>query len=163
MASLGSSSGLLFITGFINDLEAMGNVVLITLENDTTLGRAETSGESRRKSSERCREAADGSRGPGNTTAGFYLIQAPRAFLWFSPDKRAPIAFVDVEEAHERSDRRVWFEAGTHGEPSRCPRWRDGAWPAVLAAQGPGRTKSIGSQRRLISEVLPASILYSGA
>lgn len=83
MASLGSSSGLLFITGFINDLEAMGNVVLITLENDTTLRRAEMSGESRKASSERCREAADGNRGPGDTTAGFYVIQALGAFLQF--------------------------------------------------------------------------------
>lgn len=61
----------------------MGNVVLITLENDTTLRRAEMSGESRKASSERCREAADGNRGPGDTTAGFYVIQALGTFLQF--------------------------------------------------------------------------------
>lgn len=58
MALLGSSSDLLLITGFINDVEAMGNEVLITLEKDTTLGRIESSSESRRKSSKRSREAA---------------------------------------------------------------------------------------------------------
>lgn len=84
MASLGSSSGLLLITDFINDLEAIGNVALITSENNTILGRPETSGESRRKSSERCREAADGSRGLGDTTEGFNLIQGPGLFLQFS-------------------------------------------------------------------------------
>lgn len=57
----------------------MENVVLITLENHTMLGKAERSSKSR----ERCRKAVDGSRGP----VGFYLIQAPEAFVRFSPDK----------------------------------------------------------------------------
>lgn len=98
MASLGSSSRLLSITSFIKDLKAMENIVLITLENHTVLGRAESSSKSR----ERCRKAVDGSRGP----VRFYLIQAPGAFVWFSPDKRALVSFVDVEGAHERPDRR---------------------------------------------------------
>ena len=46
--------------------------MLITLENEATLGRAETRGESRRTSGERYRESAHRSRGPGDTTAGFY-------------------------------------------------------------------------------------------
>lgn len=28
--------------------------------------------------------------------------------------------FVDMEGIHERSDKKVWFNAGTHGKPSRC-------------------------------------------
>lgn len=57
----------------------MENVVLITLENHTMLGKAERSSKSR----ERCRKAVDGSRGP----VRFYLIQAPEAFVQFSPIK----------------------------------------------------------------------------
>lgn len=134
-ASLCSSSHLLSIASFIKDLKAMENVVLITLENHTMLGKAERSSKSR----ERCRKAVDGSRGP----VGFYLIQAPEAFVRFSPDKE-----------HQY---RLWVQRGpmrgqTGGlvgdrypwEPSRC-------W-----------IKSMGLERWLISEVLPASGLYGG-
>lgn len=132
MASLGSSSGLLLITDFINDLEAIGNVALITSENHTILGRPETSGESRRKSGERCREAADGSRGLGNTTTRFNLIQGPGLFFTIFPEKRALVVFVDMEGIHERSDKKVWFKAPM-GSLLAVFKGGDGALPMVLA------------------------------
>lgn len=161
MALLGSSSGLLFITGFINDLEAMGNVVLITLENNTTLGRTETSGGSRRKSSERCRDAADGSRGLGDTTAGFYLIQAPGAVLQFSPDKRGLIAFVDVEGV-PREVRQEGLVRGRHPWGAFPPPSVEEWCLACSIGHTGSRQNKIGSEGWLTAEVLPASRLYSG-
>lgn len=85
-----------FVTAFIKDLEAVGKVVLITLENDgMSMGRAETGGESGRQSSKTRREAVMGAEGRRIPQRDLIRLGFRGLFSSFSSKKRPAIAFVD--------------------------------------------------------------------
>lgn len=72
--------------------------------------------------------------------------------------------FVDVEGIHERSDKRVWFKAGTMGSLLIALAAGDGASPMVSARSLQYKSDGLGAGGGgLISVVLPASRSYSGA